>query len=77
MLTSLAFIFLAGMAMGWVFKKIRLPALLGMLIAGIWLGPFGFNMLDESILTISSDLRKMALIRNMWLMQECRLLLLF
>ena len=62
MLTSLALIFLLGMALGWVFKKFKLPNLLGMIIAGMLLGPFGFNLLDNSILAVSADLRKMALI---------------
>lgn len=62
MLTSLAFIFLLGLVFGWVFQKIKLPSLLGMLLAGMLLGPFFFNMLDSSILSISSDLRQLALV---------------
>lgn len=48
--------------MGWLCKKIKLPSLLGMLITGIVLGPYGLNLLDGSILGISADLRKIALI---------------
>ena len=48
--------------MGWICKKIKLPSLIGMLLTGIILGPYVLNLLDESILEISSDLRKMALI---------------
>ena len=62
MLTSLALIFLFGMAMGSVFKRLKLPSLLGMLLTGIVLGPHVLNLLDESILNISSDLRQLALI---------------
>ena len=62
MLTSLAFIFLTGMTLGWIFNKLRLPSLLGMLISGILLGPYALNLLDPSILAISADLRTMALI---------------
>ena len=62
MLTSLAFIFLTGMVLGWVFKKIKLPGLLGMIITGMLIGPYGLNLLDSSILTISPDLRRLALI---------------
>lgn len=62
MLTSLALIFLLGMASGGIFKKIKLPSLLGMLLTGIILGPYVLNLIDNSILDISSDLRKIALI---------------
>ncbi|MEL7648807.1 MAG: cation:proton antiporter [Sedimentibacter sp.] len=62
MLTSLALIFLIGMLMGSVFKKMKLPSLLGMLLTGIVLGPHVLNLLDSSILGISAELRKLALI---------------
>ena len=48
--------------MGWACKKIKLPALLGMLLTGMILGPYMLNLIDESILEISSELRKIALI---------------
>jgi len=59
MLTSLALIFLIGMLMGSVFKKLKLPSLLGMLLTGIVLGPHVLNLLDKTILNISPDLRKL------------------
>lgn len=62
MLTSLAFIFLVGLALGAVCQKLKLPRIIGMLVTGIILGPFVLNLLDASILSISADLRKMALI---------------
>ena len=62
MLTSLALLFLLGMFLGWVFKKLHLPALLGMLLAGIVIGPHMLNLLDGSLLPVSLDLRQMALI---------------
>ncbi|SJO32128.1 cation:proton antiporter [Clostridioides difficile] len=62
MLTSLALIFLLGMASGGIFKRIKIPSLLGMLLTGIILGPYVLNLIDNSILDISSDLRKIALI---------------
>lgn len=62
MLLSLALIFLLGMILGSLFKKLKLPALLGMLLIGILLGPHFFNLLDSSILNISADLRQIALI---------------
>lgn len=62
MLTSLAFIFLAGLAMAAVCERIGLPRIIGMLFTGIVLGPYVLNLLDPSILGISSELRQMALI---------------
>lgn len=62
MLLSISLILILGMCMGWICQKIKLPALLGMLITGIVLGPYGFNVLDDSILGISAELRKIALI---------------
>ena len=62
MLLSIALILLVGMFTGWICKQLRLPSLLGMIITGILLGPHIFNMIDESILNISSDLRRIALI---------------
>lgn len=62
MLTSLALIFLVGMSLGWLVTRLRLPSLLGMLLTGILLGPYVLNLLDDSILGISADLRQLALI---------------
>lgn len=62
MLTSLALIFLLGMSLGGIFKKLKLPSLLGMLFTGIILGPYVLNLLSPSILGISADLREIALI---------------
>ena len=62
MLLSLALIFLCAMLLGSIFQRIHLPPLLGMLLTGILLGPYVLNLLDPSILLISADLRKIALI---------------
>lgn len=62
MLTSIAIIILCGLMAGWAFNKIKLPSLLGMIIVGIISGPHGFNMIDDSILMISGDLRQIALV---------------
>ncbi|RHR72307.1 sodium:proton antiporter [Eubacterium sp. AF15-50] len=62
MLTSLALIFIVGLAMGAICRQLKLPRIIGMLITGIVLGPYVLNLLDSSILGISADLRKMALI---------------
>ncbi len=62
MLTSLAYIFLVGFAMANICQRIKLPRIIGMLLTGVVLGPFVLNLLDQSILDISADLRKMALV---------------
>lgn len=62
MLTSLALIFLVGLSMAFVCRKIKLPRIIGMLVTGIVLGPFVLDFLDPKILGISSELRQMALI---------------
>lgn len=62
MLLSLSLIFLAGLLLGGVFKKIKLPSLLGMLISGIILGPYCLNLIDSSVLSLSSQLRQISLI---------------
>lgn len=62
MLLSISLILILGMFMGWICQKIKLLSLLGMLITGIVLGPYVLNLLDDSILGISAELRKIALI---------------
>lgn len=62
MLTSLALIFLLGLFLSSIFKKLKLPGLLGMIITGMLLSPYAFNLLDDSILGISPDLRQFALV---------------
>ncbi len=62
MLTSLSLIFLLGLSLGKIFNRLKLPSLLGMILTGMILSPFALNLLDESILAISPDLRQLALI---------------
>lgn len=62
MLISLAFIFLVGLSMAAICQKLKLPRIIGMLITGIILGPYVLDLLDPSILSISADLRQIALI---------------
>ena len=62
MLLSIAFILIFGMLTGWICQKMKLPSLIGLLITGAVLGPYMLNILDDSILGISADLRKIALI---------------
>lgn len=62
MLTSLSLIFILGILMGSIFSKLNLPKLIGMILTGIILGPYMLNILDNSILEISPDLRQIALV---------------
>lgn len=62
MLTSLALVFLLGLAAAALCSRIGLPRIIGMLLSGILIGPYVLNWLDDSILSISSELRQMALI---------------
>ena len=62
MLTLLALIFLVGLSLAGIFQLLKLSRIIGMLLTGIILGSNALNLLDDSILLISSDLRQMALI---------------
>lgn len=62
MLLSIALIMLVGMAAAMLSKKVGLPGLVGMILTGAILGPCVLNLIDDSILNISSELRKIALI---------------
>ena len=62
MLMSLCVIMLSGLLLGWICKKIRFPSLFGMIIAGIIIGPYALNLIDQSVLDVSSDIRRIALI---------------
>lgn len=62
MLYSISLILLLGMFLGFLCKKIRLPSLVGMIATGIILGPFVLNIIDSKLLSISTELRRIALI---------------
>lgn len=62
MLTSLAILFLCGFSVAEIFRRLKLPRVVGMLLSGIILGPFVLDLLDPTILGISAELRKIALI---------------
>ena len=61
MFASLAVVFLFGLMGAAVFEKMKLPRIIGMLLAGILIGPYALGLLDPTILSISGDLRKLAL----------------
>lgn len=62
MLFSIAMMMLLGLVLSWICQRVKLPGLIGMLITGVMLGPYGLNIIDQSVLSISSDIRKIALI---------------
>ena len=62
MLLSLAIIFLVGLSAAAIFNTLKLPRIIGMLLTGIVVGPYVLDLLDPSILGISSELRQIALI---------------
>ena len=62
MLLSLSLIFLMGLLFSFLCEKIRIPRIIGMLFTGIILGPCALNMLSPSIILVSPDLRKLALV---------------
>ena len=62
MLISISLILICGLIAGTLFRKIKFPALFGMILAGILIGPHCLNLIDDSILNISAELRKIALI---------------
>ncbi len=61
MFASLAFVFLFGLMGAAVFEKMKLPRIIGMLLVGILIGPYALGLLDPTVLSISGDLRKLAL----------------
>ena len=62
MFLSLAVLLLAGLLSGWVCRRVHLPALFGMILSGVLIGPSALNLLSGSLLSVSSDLRRIALI---------------
>lgn len=62
MLVSLSIIMLSGLFLGWICKKIHFPSLFGMIVAGIIIGPYALNLIDQSVLDVSTDIRRIALI---------------
>lgn len=62
MLLSIALILLLGLLFGSLFSKAKLPSLVGMILVGIVLSPHALNLIDDSILNISADLRQIALV---------------
>lgn len=62
MLFSIAIILLLGIIFGGIFNKLKLPSLLGMIIVGIIISPHSLNLIDKSIINISSDIRQIALV---------------
>lgn len=62
MLQSLGYIFILGYFLGYLFEKIRIPNIIGYLVAGIVLGPFAMNVLDDGLMAVAGDLRQITLL---------------
>lgn len=62
MLTSLACLFLVGILFSQILERLRLPGLLGMILTGILLGPYGLNWYSDSLMGIAAELRQLALV---------------
>jgi NhaP-type Na+/H+ or K+/H+ antiporter len=62
MAVGIAEMILLGLLVDWLFRKVHVPGLLGMLLLGVLAGPYVFDVLEPGFLTASSDLRMIALI---------------
>ncbi|MGO4942513.1 cation:proton antiporter [Ruoffia tabacinasalis] len=62
MLESVALILVSGVVLEYILKQLKLPALLGYLIAGMILGPFGMDLIHSELLRLSPEIRQVALI---------------
>jgi solute carrier family 9B (sodium/hydrogen exchanger), member 1/2 len=62
MLLTVSLIIIGGFALSEISYRLKLPRIVGMLIAGILLGPFVFNLIAPEVLAISTDLRQIALV---------------
>lgn len=62
MALSLALIIIFGLLAHFIFAKLRLPGLLGMLLIGVILGPYVLNWISPVVLDISSEIRMIALV---------------
>ncbi len=51
-----------GLIFELIFKKFKLPGLLGLIFVGIITGPYGLNLIDKTTLGISGELRTIALV---------------
>ena len=62
MAIGLALIIILGLLSDYLFRKIRLPGIIGMLLAGIIAGPYVLNLIDSNLIKVSSDFRMIALV---------------
>lgn len=62
MLVSIGLICIVGLLCAGIFNKLKLPGLIGMILAGIILGNSGLHLLDNKLMDISSEIRQIALI---------------
>ena len=62
MILSIGLILILGFIIGWLLSKIKIPGLVGMIIVGLLIGPYCLGLIDEKILSISTELRQIALV---------------
>lgn len=62
MLLALSLIILLGFSFSEIAFRVKLPRIVGMLLAGVVLGPFVINLIAPEVLEISLDLRQIALV---------------
>jgi NhaP-type Na+/H+ or K+/H+ antiporter len=62
MAISLAVIIILGLGADYLFRRLKLPGLLGMLLVGILVGPYGLHLLRPEMMAVSADFREIALI---------------
>jgi NhaP-type Na+/H+ or K+/H+ antiporter len=62
MAISLAIIIILGLGADYLFRRLKLPGLLGMLLVGILVGPYGLHLLRPAMMAVSADFRQIALI---------------
>jgi len=62
MAISLAFIIVLGLGADYLFRKLKLPGLVGMLLVGMLAGPHVLGLLQPEMMAVSADFRKIALI---------------
>jgi NhaP-type Na+/H+ or K+/H+ antiporter len=62
MIFSIGLILILGFIIGWLLSKIKIPGLVGMIIVGLLIGPYCLGLIDEKILSISTELRQVALV---------------
>lgn len=59
---SIALIIIFGLGADYLFRRLKLPGLVGMLIVGVLVGPYVLALMSPEMMKISGDFRKIALV---------------